>query len=78
MKRCIEIGDIVSVKLLERGYNTLRGVVCYMPAATGDSWIIEEQWAGVNGQEIPSSDPPLHYVQQFSRITLISSKEARP
>lgn len=54
----INIGDTVSVYCAG---NCFQGKVNYMPVATGDSWIIEEE----NGN--------VHYVQIFDQIIKYSS-----
>ena len=56
----IDIGDKVNVYC---GGTCFQGKVNYMPAATGDSWIIEEE----NGN--------VHYVQTFEQIIKYSPQQ---
>lgn len=54
----IKEGDIVSISWEQ--LEPIRGTVMYVPVATGDCWHIFDQLTG-----------QLHYVQSFSRMTLL-------
>lgn len=55
---CIYVGDQVRVEFLGRMKNDLLGRVLYIPASSGDCWIIR-------------SVDRLFYVQQFAAISKI-------
>ncbi len=52
----IQVGDTVTVDFMGDGSVLTIGVVRYTPCATGDSWIIENDYG-------------VHYVQQFASMT---------
>lgn len=58
--RWIERDDEVSV-LLYPGAPLFKGRVCYMPAATGDSWVIEDEQGAI------------HHIQTF--VEIVKNKE---
>lgn len=61
-KKRIEVGDLV--KVFTGGPAPVQGVVDYISRATGDSWVILEQQAGL----------PV-YVQQFDYMVLLEKKQ---
>lgn len=64
MRNLIEEGDIVSVSFNEHIF-IFQGIVCNVPCATGDSWIIEEI-ADVKGR--------IHYISEGCTVTLLRKK----
>ena len=61
--RRIEVGDYVDISIDANNIETVRGVVGYIPAATGDCWhIIPNKSENITGDVV-------HYVQQFHVMT---------
>jgi hypothetical protein len=63
-----EIGDRADFKLLNE--DRILGVIFHIPQATGDSWVIEEEFEG-------KASGVFYYIQNFSWMRLLKSDNTK-